>query len=238
MAASTVIKAGHMGSVLQRLSRVDLADHLREADAVVAAARRQAEEMLSRARAEVDGLHETARREGYALGFGEGRAQGLKDGHAEAFRQAAEKFAAEQAQAMRMVTEVIAEFEARKRDLLVEAEQDLVQFAVEVAGRLTFDIGAARGEAAKANLERALAKISSATDLTVRANPGDASTLETFAADYVKTWGEAVHVRMVPDESIAPGGCVVTAGATQIDADLSTLVRQMNAAILGEAAHA
>ncbi|MCC7293904.1 MAG: hypothetical protein IT449_17735 [Phycisphaerales bacterium] len=238
MAASTVIKAGHMGSVLQRLSRVDLADHLREADAVVGAARRQAEELLRQARGEVAGLHEAARREGYALGFDEGRVQGLKDGHEEAFRQASEKFATQQAQAMHLVTQVIGEFEARKRDLLFEAEQDLVRFAVEVAGRLTFDLGAQRGEAAKANMERALAKISSATDLTIRANPCDAATLETFAAEHVKSWGEAVHVRMVPDESIAPGGCVVTAGATQIDADLTTLVRQMNAAILGEAEHA
>lgn len=236
MAASTVIKAGHMGSVLQRLSRVDLADHLREADAVVAAARRQAEEMLRQAHDEVDRLHEAARREGHARGFGEGRAQGLKDGHEEAFRQASEKFASEQAQAMQLVTQVISEFEARKRELLAEAGEDLLRFAVEVAGRLTFDIGARHGEAAKANLQRALAKISSATDLTIRANPGDASTLETFAADHVKSWGEAVHVRMIADENIAPGGCVVTAGATQIDADLSTLVRQMNAAILGEGA--
>ncbi len=43
---STVIKAGRGGPILQRLSTVDLADHLAEAEAVIAEAKRRAAQIV------------------------------------------------------------------------------------------------------------------------------------------------------------------------------------------------
>ena len=76
----TVIKVGQSGPVLERLSTVDLADHLREASAVLDAARREGARIVAEARAELERERAAARRNAHDSGYQEGYEAGSQAG--------------------------------------------------------------------------------------------------------------------------------------------------------------
>ncbi len=69
---STVIKAGQAGPVLKHLSTVDLADHLAEADAVVAQAKRRAAGIITRTEHDAAETMQRVQASGYETGYARG----------------------------------------------------------------------------------------------------------------------------------------------------------------------
>ncbi|MBU0717081.1 MAG: flagellar assembly protein FliH, partial [Planctomycetes bacterium] len=120
------------------------------------------------------------------------------------------------------------------RDLAITAESDLLDFAVMVASRLTYEIGRLDREAAKANLSRALRLVSSKTDVLIRVHPDDLATMAEFADSVLKQAESSPAVRLEADESMAPGGCRVRSEPMEIDATLETQIDAMVALLLGK----
>jgi flagellar assembly protein FliH len=230
---STVIKAGHGGAVLKRLSTVDLADHLAEADAVVAAARRRAETILAEANRSAEEKRQVAHRGGYEAGHAEGVAAGTAEGRRAAFEEALRRFASQHGDVAADMGRAIEEIGRMKGDLRIAAERDLLEFAVRLASRLTLEIGRTNRDAVAANLARALRCVEAKSDLLVRVNPADLESLRTFAPTLLAAASTTTAVAVEPDESIAPGGCVVRAGRTQVDASLETQIGELVALLLG-----
>lgn len=244
MKSSTIIKAGQIGAVLPRLSRVDLADHLHDAQRVILDSRQQAERIIAEARAEaqrlltearnkVEELHDRARREGAARGFAEGQEAGKQAGYEQALTEAKARYEEQVARTAKVLGEALRAFETRHEELLDAARQRIVDFAVQAAAKLTFRIGEMDRRAATANLERALALIGDAAEMIIRVHPADLEAMKTFASDSLAALTAARRARVVIDGDIAPGGCVVQAGATVVDATLQTQVEHMVAALTG-----
>jgi len=118
-------------------------------------------------------------------------------------------------------------------DLQLAGNERLLRFAVRLAQRLTFDIGAVNSGAATANLQRAIDVLGSTVDLTVRAHPRDVAALRTFAAGVTAHVARSCALRLVEDAMIAPGGCVVQSNASEIDATLETQTAELSALLLG-----
>jgi flagellar assembly protein FliH len=230
---STVIKKGETGRLLQRLCSLDLADHLAEARHVVAAARREAQGIVAKAKGESVRLREEARRLGHREGREQGHAEGFADGQAQGLAEATARFNREQADLATSMTSVIESIEQRKRDLLIEANRDVLEFAVAVASKVTRRVGEVDRQAARANVEEALRLVGEKTDLTMRVNPVDAETLRRFAADRAEQLGQQQHLRVVEDESLAPGGAVLTASGVEVDASIETQLEQITTLLLG-----
>jgi flagellar biosynthesis/type III secretory pathway protein FliH len=57
--------------------------------------------------------------------------------------------------------------------------------------------------------------------------------MRVFAPEAFKQLRDAVHVDVVADESLAPGGCVVRTDRTEVDATLETQIAVMVRTILG-----
>jgi flagellar biosynthesis/type III secretory pathway protein FliH len=130
--------------------------------------------------------------------------------------------------------QALTEIDQIKEDLAVAAERDLLEFAVAMAARLTFAIGALHRESAMQNLRRALLLVGSKSDLTVRVHPDDLASMETFAESVVKKMGTARAVNLVPDTTVAPGGCTVGAAEIEVDASLETQIDEMVSLLLGK----
>ncbi|MHC4698605.1 MAG: FliH/SctL family protein [Planctomycetota bacterium] len=224
---STVIKAGRAGPVLRNLSTFDLADHLAKADAVIAEAKRRAAAIVSATKREAAENLKQSRESGYKAGHKDGYEEGARRGHEDAHRESIERFNKQQVHVVAAMQDAIAQIDAMKEDLRLAAEKDLIDFAVSVAGKLTFAVGRVHREAALDNLRRALPLVASRTDLTIRVHPDDIASMETFA-DSVLTRADASRVfDIVPDDTLAPGGCKVLSGQTEIDATLETQVAEM-----------
>jgi len=240
---STVIKAGQTAPILRRLTTVDLADHLAEARAVIESAKRRAALILAQAESEAgkrvaDAVAEAdeARRSGQESGFHQGREEGLAAGAEAARRDAAERFAAEQVNLVTALQGAVRDIENVKETLRVTAERDVVDFALRIARKLTFATAEVHREAAVENLRRALKLVDVQTSLTIHVNPVDMETARQFAPAMLETLEKADGLRILSDESISPGGCIVEGPRTRVDATLETQAEELIGLLLGEAA--
>lgn len=230
---STVIKAGQAGLVRGRLSTVDLADHLAEAKAIIEEAKQQAAQLKARAREEARRVLEEARLTGFSDGEHRGYEDGFSKGRADAYVEAVERFNREQTSLAADFTRVITHIERTKEDIRIAAERDVLDFALGVATKLTFQIGALHREAAQENLRRALELVDDKSDLKIRVHPDDLTAMETFARMALATAGASCAFEVASDESISPGGCVVQGRGTMVDASLETQTEQIAALLLG-----
>lgn len=231
---STVIKKGQTGRLVHRLASLDLADHLAEADKVLAGAQRRAGQLIERAKIESERLGRQAQEESYREGERKGRAEGRREGREKAFVEASERFERQQAELVSALGEAVRGLESGKQDLLIQANRDLLTFAVELANKVTHGVGRLESGMARANVEQVLRLVGRSSDVTVRINPQDADTLRQFAAELAEQVDRAGHVCIVEDAAVTPGGAVVEAGAMKIDAQVETQMEQLVAVLLGE----
>jgi flagellar assembly protein FliH len=230
---STVIKAGEEAHLLRRLSTVDLADHLAEARAVMDDARRRATRIVAEAEAKARQLGAAANEAGREAGHREGYAVGEEVGRKAAFDEAMEEFRKQHAEVVTAMQAATEEINARKQDLLIAAEHDVLEFAMAIARKLTFAVGDVRREAAVENLRESLRIVGGKSNVTVYANPKDVETLGTVAAGLAELTHAAAAVRIVPDESIGAGGCRVETDRTEVDATLETQLDSIVAVLTG-----
>jgi flagellar assembly protein FliH len=229
----TVIKARQAGPILKRLSTIHLADHLAEADQAIRNTKRHALQIARDAEREADQARTAAIHAGYEAGYKQGYEEGTKAGHQAAHEEAIERFERQQDHLVATMQEAIARIDAIKEDLQIAAEKDLLDFAVQLASKLTFAIGRLHRESAVENLERALRLVGSRTDLSICVHPDDVAAMKTFADSVLKRADTSRAVEIVPDDSLAPGGCKVTDEHTSVDATLETQVDEIVALLLG-----
>ena len=229
---STVIKAGQAGPLLKHLCTVDLADHLSEARAIIAGARRQAARILADAGREAEVDFTRARESGFEEGLQRGLEAGRKAGYESAHTEAMADFRTRQGRVVESMQQAVEQIEHMKDGLRNQAERDLLDFSVQVASKLTFAIGRTHREAAIANLRRALEPVAARTNVTIHVHPVDRKSIETFADDVLRTAEASRSVRIVEDAALAPGGCKVRSGQTEVNASLETQVAEM-VALLG-----
>lgn len=232
----TVIKAKETGPILKRLSTVDLADHLAEARAVVEEAKRRAEQIKADAKVQAGQVLEEARKAGYDSGYKCGHVDGTEAGHRAAHDESIQQFNQEHADIVADMGRVVAHIDSVKEDLAIAAEKDVLDFAVLLATKLTFEIGRSHHESVVENLERALRLVGSKTDLTIRVHSGDLAAMETFAASVLKQVDAARAVNIVADDSVGRGGCLVESDRTCVDATLETQVNEMVSLLVGKGA--
>jgi flagellar assembly protein FliH len=175
------------------------------AEALLAQARAEAERIVAEAQQQAEAIRQEAeaagRQQGFEAGFAEGRAV------AEA--QAAQ----ESARLHELLNSILAE---RVR-ILSKAEAELVDLALAIARKVIGDIAANHAEAVAYIVHQAIEQLGQGGPFQVHLHPTDAERLAAFwPAAGKPDW------KLVPDERIAPGGCIVVCGAGQVDARLET----------------
>lgn len=73
----------------------------------------------------------------------------------------------------------------------------------------------------------------SASDVVVRVHPEERESLELVAGQIIEQFGQSKHVRLVADESVDRGGCVVQTEAGQVDGRIETQVSRIAEELLG-----
>lgn len=230
---ATVIKAGEAGKVVRRLATVDLADHLREAHSVIDAARARAAAMVRDAQRESDRIREAARSEGFTAGHAQGSAEGRAEGLAAAHDEALAAFALKQESLIAALSTAVGSLGAMKTDLEIAAQRDVLEFAVKLACKLTFEVGNLHHESAQENLRRALGLIGKRSDVIIRVNSADLDSMTLFAPQLMEQLGETGRVTVEVDESLKPGGCRVHTPTSDVDATLETQTAELVRLLLG-----
>ena len=134
------------------------------------------------------------------------------------------------------ITAVVQALERDRQDLLIAANRDLLEFGVALARKVTGCVARLDRQAAVANVEQALRLVGGQADVSVRIHPLDAETLRCFAGELSRGLEAARHINLVEDDSVSPGGAVVTAGPPsggEVDARIETQLEQITALLLG-----
>lgn len=230
---STVIKAGDTMRNVTGLRTVNLTDYLEAARAHVERAKDDAARLMVEAKREGKKIFAEVRRVAHEEGYRAGHEEGTEAGHRAAFDEATERFNVQQAGLVESLNATIAQVEGMKDDLAVTSERQVLELAVMIARKLTFEIGTLHHESAFENFRRAMRLIGSKTDLTIRIHPDDLSALETFAKSSLAKVGASKSFRFLADDTMAAGGCKVEAECASVDATLETQVGEIVSMLLG-----
>lgn len=244
---STVIKSadGSRG----RLTQAELVDHFAEAVRVLERAREEAAQIIgsARIRSEHDAhaarakAMEIGHRAGWEQGFKEGRQAGFEEGKKESTAKFELEHTEKSAALDRGVDALIqmaSSLEAIKDEYRLSAERHLLEFTRDVVARMTFETGKAHRESAVANLRRALEVVGDRSNLMARVNPVDFEFVREQSEKFEGRLAASSALRIVADESLRPGGCVVESAAGLVDASLETQVAELVAIMAGGDGHA
>lgn len=180
----------------------------------------EAENVVHAARREAERLHEEARRQGY------------EEGYAAGYQEAQAAVQAQMAAQVERLTALAGHATAEVRAALREAEGQLVQLALAIAERIILREARLDRSILVALASRALEELDAGVTARVRVHPDDIPVLEPWEAR-LNGEGRAARVELVPDQRVAPGGCIVEAGSAVVDAQLQTLLREA-AAVLSD----
>jgi len=220
-----VFKANTDEAAKAKASVLRLADFAAEARALVREARVDAARIVASARAQADDCRRQAAEEGHAEGHARGLAEGLSEGRQQAVDEVRRQVE-DQARQADQVAALIVEELARSHDqLLQEARRGLLQFALDLAGRIVGRLAVSNTRVAEQNLAKALDLARSTGELTVLVNPAQLDQLNEYRQRLVQMLGLRGQVRLVGDERIEPGGVKVVSRSGEIDA---TIGRQLD----------
>jgi len=190
-------------------------------DRMLAAARRTVDE----ARTEADQVREKGRREGFEAG----RAEGLERGRLEGI----ERGLAEAAEIRRTLGALLDDLERHRATLKADAERHLIELAAAIAERVIKTRVEVDEDLVRRNVAAALGLVTAADRLRILLAPEDVEAVRTFLPDLAaKLQAGAAQaapetIELVPDPSVARGGCVVRTAGGEIDARIETQLEEI-----------
>ncbi len=147
------------------------------------------------------------------------RLRGYEDGLARARQEAAAAAVALRAEALR---------------LRAEAGERLVRLAVDLARRVLKEELRQHPEALESLARGALSQVSWCQRVTLRLHPEDADRLRSAAPDLAQAMTPGAELRLEPDETLAPGSCLVETEAGELDGSVEVQLAALQEALLAE----
>ena len=222
-----LLKAAEFEESTIRKKAFNLNDIEAEAEAIIARARREYQEILDKAQQELVQLRQQAQEKGSREGFEQGNAQGHEEGLKQAFEQAKQEFTQQSDLLLSALQRHGEQFDKMKTELLFHAEQNIVMLAIEIARKVIKKAGLIHSAVAEENVKAALELASKTSDLVIRVNQQDMDHLKTMIEGVGDIIGKSRHISFVTDESIEPGGCVLLSAQGEVDGQLETQINRI-----------
>ena len=171
----------------------------------------QAADILAAAREEA----EAKVREAYNEGLRRGQEEG---------RKRFEEAVAESAAALR---EAAAAIHAANETFLVSLEPEVVALAFSLAERILQREAATDPAIAAATARAALEHLVGGERVVIRVNPRDLDAMRAQKLTLLEQFDGIQQIDVVPDEHVAPGGCLVDSELSHVDARISSQLQNL-----------
>ena len=202
-------------------------DHLRKI-------REQTRQMIEDAQAEAAQIRSRA----YEAAKAEGLRQGMSDADAEIERRAsarADQKAADKLSTLLPAMQQASEALVREHDRwLADWESAAVRLSVAIAEKLVRHELQVNPESATEMIAEALQLAAGSPQINLLMNPRDIKRLGDHAEQVVKSMAACGEAKLVADESISCGGCVIESQHGQIDARLETLLERIKEELIAQ----
>jgi len=227
-----LLKAAEFEESAARKKAFNLNDIEAEAEAIVARARREYQEILAEAQEELSRLRQQAQEKGYREGYDQGNIKGNEEGLKQALEQAKQEFTQRSDLLLSTMQRHDEQFDKKKTELLFQAEQNIVALAIEVARKVIKKAGLIHSAVAEANVKAALELASKTSDLVIRVNQQDMDHLKKMVEGAGDIIGKNRHISFLADESVEPGGCVLVSAQGEVDGQLETQINRITDELL------
>lgn len=151
---------------------------------------------------ELERIQEDARKEGYALGYEEGSARGRME-------------AAELHQMVQALDQALGNFDQ-------EVAEEIQALAIEIARQVVRETLSVKPETILAVTREALQNLPQQAAM-IHAHPTDVQLLRRYMSDHYEGLGH----RIVEDDAVLPGGCIIDSAGGQIDGQVQTRWRRV-----------
>jgi flagellar biosynthesis/type III secretory pathway protein FliH len=162
-----------------------------------------------------------------AEGLAQGRAAGLEQARREAAETALAEARRQLAQLRQALEQALRDFDQAKRELLAEAEAGVISLALAIARRVCKRIGNADTTPAIENTRHALALARNQADLELRLHPDEMDAVRAAVPELLERAAGIEHVRVLADEQVSRGGCVLSMRDGAIDATIEAQLERI-----------
>ncbi len=187
-----------------------------EAERIRSEARDEADRILREAKDESSGIEHNA----YEEGFGKGRDEGYSQGQAEVDRL------------IDRLHVIINKTIERRQEIIEESEAQLIHLVLEIARKVVKVISENQKNIVVNNVAQALRKLKSRADVTIRVNIDDLGLVSDHARDFIDRIERVQNISVLEDSTVDRGGCIVETDFGQIDARISSQLREIEDRIL------
>ncbi len=208
---------------------LDMADLREQAAGIIADARREAKAIVDEALKQEKDIAAQAHDEAFAQGQQEGEAKGLAEGLEQGRTEARQQMQDQLEQLQQVWVAAGESWEADRREIERETNRAVLGFAELVAKKVVHRVIEVDQQVAVDQVAGALQHVLGPMDVTVHICPSDRPTVEHALPKLAERMGQFEHVRLVDDEAVGPGGCMVSYGQGRIDATIEKQVDRLTA---------
>jgi flagellar assembly protein FliH len=187
----------------------------------------EAERILGEARAEADRIVKEAE-EKKQRETEEAKENALKEGREEGFREGREE-AERLVQRLHVILDKAIQ---RRAEILEESEAQVVQLVLAIAKKVVKVISENQKNVVLNNIIQALRKLKSKSDIVIRVNIIDLKLTTQHTKEFMEGIESVRNVTVLEDSTVDPGGCIIETDFGQIDARISSQLREMEERIL------
>jgi flagellar assembly protein FliH len=187
-----------------------------EAEKVIQEAQKKADELIQDAMKKSTGIEDDAREEGMA----KGQERGYEDGKAEMER------------VIDRLHLIINKAIDRRNEIIEESEAQLVQLVLQIARKVIKVISENQKNVVINNVVQALRKLKNKADVVIRVNLDDLQTTTAHTKEIINRIERVNTITVLEDSSVDPGGCIIEADFGQIDARITSQLREIEERII------
>jgi flagellar assembly protein FliH len=181
-----------------------------------AASEAEHQRIMAEAQEEALRLKEEARRKGYE----EGREEGIEAGKEEA-RRVIERFHV-----------VLSKAIERRNEIIAESEGQVINLVLSIAKKVIKVISENQKNVVINNIVQSLKRLQHKSEVIVRVNLADIDIATRHKADILKTAERVENITIAEDSTVDPGGCIIETDFGEIDARISSQLREIEDRIL------
>jgi flagellar assembly protein FliH len=187
-----------------------------EADKIIEAARQKAGEIEASSRS----AFETERREAEESGRLAGREAGFTEGKAEVERL------------IQRTQTVLERAQNKRAEILAEIEQEVIDLVLLISRKVIKVISENQRNVVISNVVQALRKVKGRGNIIIHVNMADVKLSTEHVKEFITLVEGAKSIQVVEDTTVDQGGCVIETDFGEIDARISSQLRELETKIL------
>lgn len=232
------VEGGQQPETADINSTEDLAKIKTEADAVLRETEQMVKELMETARQEAEKIINNANEKAdNIIKEGKARLQQIEDdafqkgwqkGYEEGNEEAQQNHAGLLAEAREKLADAVME----REKILRKAEDEIAQLAVAVARKIIFREMFADPSIVGEIVEEAIRKVSDREEITVKVHPADLDFVLSRQDDLSRNIKGIRKLKILADNSISPGGCVIETPGGTVDARIESQLAEIEQSLM------